>query len=247
MEVTTTSPRLDSYRKMIVELLFTERNHICSVCVSNGHCELQSWPRSWTSPRSLSLPLSRRREWMHRTTVSCLTTTAASCVRAAFGCAMKSRAPTPGTSWAVASIRGSSPISTNPGVRRKPAPGAANASRFVLQARCPRGPFRGGDGKTPKLPAVPDPDARGTRVSKKRLATVWLDGCSGCHMSFLDMDERLIALAAKADLVYSPLVDAKISPRTWTSPWWKARSAARKTCTKLRLVRAAHQDSGFAG
>ena len=42
MEVTTDSERLEKYRKMILELLFTERNHICSVCVSNGHCELQS-------------------------------------------------------------------------------------------------------------------------------------------------------------------------------------------------------------
>ena len=38
MEVTTTSDRLENYRRMIVELLFSERNHICSVCVSNGHC-----------------------------------------------------------------------------------------------------------------------------------------------------------------------------------------------------------------
>jgi bidirectional [NiFe] hydrogenase diaphorase subunit len=42
MEVTTNSERLQGYRKMIVELLFTEGNHICSVCVSNGHCELQT-------------------------------------------------------------------------------------------------------------------------------------------------------------------------------------------------------------
>jgi bidirectional [NiFe] hydrogenase diaphorase subunit len=42
MEVTTRSERLDAYRRMILELLFSERNHICSVCVSNGHCELQS-------------------------------------------------------------------------------------------------------------------------------------------------------------------------------------------------------------
>lgn len=41
MDVTTNSPRLQEYRKMIVELLFAERNHICSVCVANGHCELQ--------------------------------------------------------------------------------------------------------------------------------------------------------------------------------------------------------------
>ncbi len=49
-------------------------------------------------------------------------------------------------------------------------------------------------------------------MSKPTLATVWLDGCSGCHMSFLDIDERILALAEKADLVYSPLVDAKIFP-----------------------------------
>ena len=49
-------------------------------------------------------------------------------------------------------------------------------------------------------------------MSKLKLATVWLDGCSGCHMSFLDMDERLLELAEVADLVYSPLVDAKEFP-----------------------------------
>jgi bidirectional [NiFe] hydrogenase diaphorase subunit len=42
MEVLTTSERLERYRKAILELLFTERNHICSVCVSNGHCEMQT-------------------------------------------------------------------------------------------------------------------------------------------------------------------------------------------------------------
>lgn len=42
MEVTTDSERLVKYRRQIVELFFTERNHVCSVCVSNGHCELQA-------------------------------------------------------------------------------------------------------------------------------------------------------------------------------------------------------------
>ena len=50
-------------------------------------------------------------------------------------------------------------------------------------------------------------------MSKKiRLATVWMDGCSGCHMSLLDTDERLLALAGHAELVYSPLVDQKEFP-----------------------------------
>lgn len=42
MEVTTNTERLKKYRKMIIEMMFAERNHICAVCVSNGHCELQS-------------------------------------------------------------------------------------------------------------------------------------------------------------------------------------------------------------
>ncbi|WP_345991425.1 oxidoreductase [Sulfurimonas sp. HSL-1716] len=50
-------------------------------------------------------------------------------------------------------------------------------------------------------------------MTKIRLATIWLDGCSGCHMSFLDMDERLIELAPYFDLVYSPYVDAKEFPK----------------------------------
>jgi bidirectional [NiFe] hydrogenase diaphorase subunit len=42
MEVDTATDRLKKHRKTILELLFAERNHICSVCVSNGHCELQT-------------------------------------------------------------------------------------------------------------------------------------------------------------------------------------------------------------
>jgi bidirectional [NiFe] hydrogenase diaphorase subunit len=42
MSVTTSSPKLTRYRRISVELLLIERNHVCAVCVSNGHCELQS-------------------------------------------------------------------------------------------------------------------------------------------------------------------------------------------------------------
>jgi NAD-reducing hydrogenase small subunit len=47
---------------------------------------------------------------------------------------------------------------------------------------------------------------------KPRIATAWLGGCSGCHMSLLDMDERLIELADRVDLVYSPIADVKHFP-----------------------------------
>src|SRR6201995_3527821 len=49
-------------------------------------------------------------------------------------------------------------------------------------------------------------------VTKPKLATMWLDGCSGCHMSLLDVDEALLTIASKADLVYGPLVDAQEFP-----------------------------------
>lgn len=48
--------------------------------------------------------------------------------------------------------------------------------------------------------------------AKVRLATVWLDGCSGCHMSLLDMDERLLDIEDKIELVSSPLMDVKGFP-----------------------------------
>ena len=50
-------------------------------------------------------------------------------------------------------------------------------------------------------------------MSKLRFATVWLAGCSGCHMSFLDLDEWLIDLADLVEVVYSPVgSDIKIFP-----------------------------------
>ena len=42
MQVRTDTEKLRKYRRMTVELLFAERNHWCSVCVANGHCELQN-------------------------------------------------------------------------------------------------------------------------------------------------------------------------------------------------------------
>jgi NAD-reducing hydrogenase small subunit len=51
------------------------------------------------------------------------------------------------------------------------------------------------------------------RVNKPRLATIWLGGCSGCHMSFLDLDERLLDLAARVEFCASPITDYKDFPQ----------------------------------
>ncbi len=74
-------------------------------------------------------------------------------------------------------------------------------------------------------------------MSRPTLATVWLDGCSGCHMSFLDLDERLLELAAKAELVYSPLVDRKEFPERVDVTLVEGAVATDEDLEKIRLIR----------
>jgi len=74
-------------------------------------------------------------------------------------------------------------------------------------------------------------------ISKKRMATVWLDGCSGCHMSFLDMDERLFTVAGLADLVYSPLVDAKEFPEGVDVALVEGAVSTEGDLQKIKIVR----------
>ena len=49
-------------------------------------------------------------------------------------------------------------------------------------------------------------------MDKLKIGTCWLDGCSGCHMSLLDIDEGIVAVLRKADIVFGPLVDAQEWP-----------------------------------
>jgi NAD-reducing hydrogenase small subunit len=75
-------------------------------------------------------------------------------------------------------------------------------------------------------------------MSKAKVATVWLDGCSGCHMSFLDMDERLIGLADKINLVYSPLVDHKEFPPDVDVTLVEGAVSTDEDVEKIRHIRA---------
>ena len=74
-------------------------------------------------------------------------------------------------------------------------------------------------------------------TEKVKVATLWLSGCSGCHMSFLDQDELLIDLAAKIQIVYSPIVDAKVFPENVDITLIKGAVANEEQLEMLKQVR----------
>jgi NAD-reducing hydrogenase small subunit len=76
-----------------------------------------------------------------------------------------------------------------------------------------------------------------TTASKPRVATVWLDGCSGCHMSLLDMDERILDIFTRSDLVYSPLVDFKDFPDEVDVCLVEGAVSSEEDLHKVRMVR----------
>jgi NAD-reducing hydrogenase small subunit len=74
--------------------------------------------------------------------------------------------------------------------------------------------------------------------TKPSLATVWLDGCSGCHMSFLDLDEQLVDIVTRADLVYSPLVDNKLFPEHVDVTLVEGAVSSQEDFEKIQHIRA---------
>lgn len=74
-------------------------------------------------------------------------------------------------------------------------------------------------------------------MERLRLATVWLGGCSGCHMSFLDLDEWLIELAQFADVVYTPIADVKEYPHHVDAVLVEGAVANEDNLEMIRLVR----------
>jgi NAD-reducing hydrogenase small subunit len=75
-------------------------------------------------------------------------------------------------------------------------------------------------------------------MTKPTLATIWLDGCSGCHMSFLDIDERIIQLGELADLVCSPIVDQKHFPEKIDIALVEGSVSTDEDEHKIRLLRS---------
>ncbi|MGD8682408.1 MAG: NADP oxidoreductase, partial [Chloroflexota bacterium] len=76
-----------------------------------------------------------------------------------------------------------------------------------------------------------------TDTRKPTVATIWLDGCSGCHMSLLDMDERILDIFTRSDLVYSPLVDFKDYPEQVDVCLVEGAVSSEEDLHKVKMVR----------
>lgn len=76
-----------------------------------------------------------------------------------------------------------------------------------------------------------------TGMNKVRLATTWLDGCSGCHMSLLDIDERIIGLVEKVDIVYSPIVDVHEFPENVDVTLMEGAVSSDEDEEKAKMIR----------
>ena len=184
MSVTTNSESLAHNRLMALELLFIERNHVCAVCVSNGHCELQSMAQTlglthvdlpYNFPR-LPVDMSHPRFVLdHNRCILC-----SRCVRV---CDEVEGAQV----WDI-SARGINSML----VAELDRPwGEARLLHQLRQMRAGlpdrragrKGSGRGGDDQAQAVHHRPRCETGGPAMKKQRLATMWLDGCSGCHMS----------------------------------------------------------------
>ncbi len=74
-------------------------------------------------------------------------------------------------------------------------------------------------------------------MNKVRLATAWLDGCSGCHMSLLDIDEKIIALSERVNIVYGPLVDAQEFPEEVEITLVEGAVSSQDDLSKIQKIR----------
>ena len=177
---------------MILELLFAERNHICAVCVSNGHCDLQDLAKRSAvthvryAYRYPALPFDgshRRFRLDHNRCILCTR-----CVRVCdeiegahtwdvMGRGINARVITDlNQPW------GESESCTSCGKCVQVCPTGALSEKGKAVGEMTK--------KSEFLPYLTTDEGRKI-MRKAKVATVWLDGCSGCHMSFLDMDERL--------------------------------------------------------
>ena len=221
MNVETSTPELEAFRKSVVEMLFAEGNHLCPSCEKSGSCELQALAYRYRDDgAALPLPVPEARASTRGTRRCSRTTTAASCASAASAASTTADGKpmfafgSGATGWSSTSIR---------------RPRATSATRWRSRPMdiCPVGAIlrkeKGFD--VPDRPAartITAPIGSESRRShereeppwqKKIVATASLAGCFGCHMSFLDIDERILELIELVDFDKSPIDDIKTFTR----------------------------------
>jgi len=212
MEVTTGSERLRRHRRFVVELLLSSGNHLCAACPADGSCGLQEAARQAGVDHARfrahhpARPVDASRPRFLLDPDRCVLCTR--CVRA---CAEQEGAHTLGVSG-----RGErSRIVADGGRPWGESTSCTDCGRCA--EACPTGAIlergQASQGLRPRRvrPPLPPPGPA-PRAGRMRLATLWLGGCSGCHMSLLDLDERLLALAPHLALVYSPFADGRDFP-----------------------------------
>ena len=181
MVVRTDTERLREYRKLLLELLFAEGNHVCAVCVSNGTLRVAGPGRGGRRrPRAGAPTGTRRARWTSPTSASGWTSTAASAARAACAPATRWRARTSGTWPAAARSCTWWPTWASRGATRDTCTELRQVRAGLPHRRALREGRRGGrDDEGSPLPQVhrlrPGAAAMDRAVKQKaRLATVWL-------------------------------------------------------------------------
>lgn len=241
MEIVTSSEATLEHRRAVVEMLFAGGGHVCAVCSASGRCELQELARRLgldhvagrAARRAVPLDASHPRFALDpNRCVLC-----GRCVRV---CDEVEHAGT----LAIAGRGRESRVITDGDGRWAASPTCTACGRCV--DACPTAALFEKAVAAQGARAVPPPARLARRegppvsrsAGRARLATLQLGGCSGCHMSLLDGDEALVALAATTDLVYSPLADASAFPEHVDVCLVEGAVATEQDATLLRHARA---------